>query len=156
MSIQSVFVDDACLSGTQAQRYLHDGTRDFGGLTRILLTLVATPEARRLLVADNTAVIAAHEIDERSKCFSTKANLFAGYRNHQEAARKLALHYGSRAWPPDPLGYNNDAYAFGFFYNTPDNTLPIFWSDTPGWKPIMKRHHKKYTRGTAYDLGAYV
>ena len=54
------------------------------------------------------------------------------------------------------LGYNNDAYAFGFFYNTPDNTLPIFWSDHGDWKPIMKRYDKKYTNGGYHELGAYV
>ena len=151
-----VFVDDACLSGSQAQKYLKHQTQDFKEANRALLTLVATPEATELLRAENTTVLAAHSIDERSKCFSPKANLFAGYQHHQSAARELALQYGARACPAKPLGYNGDAYAFGFFYNTPDNTLPIFWSDQGGWRPIMRRYEKKYTNRGHDELGAYV
>ena len=151
-----VFVDDACLSGSQAQKYLKNKTEDFRGVKRVLLTLVATPEARELLRTDDTPVISAHSIDERSKCFSPKANLFAGYQHHQPAAQELALHYGARACAAKPLGYNDDAYAFGFFYNTPDNTLPIFWSDQCGWKPIMRRYDKKYTNGGYHELASYV
>ena len=151
-----VFLDDVCLSGSQASQYLKQHTQHIAGVNRVLLTLVATPEATELLRADDTPLIAAHFIDERSKCFSPKANLFAEYHHHQTAARQLALHYGARACAAAPLGYNNDAYAFGFFYNTPDNTLPIFWSDHGDWKPIMKRYDKKYTNGGYHELGAYV
>ena len=121
-----VFLDDVCLSGSQAKKYLRDETQGFKQLDRVVLTLVATPEARQLLRDDNTRVITGHLLDERSKCFSPKANMFAGYEHHQSAAKTLALHYGKRACAGKPLGYNSDGYAFGFFYNTPDNTLPIF------------------------------
>ena len=46
----------------------------------------------------------------------------------------------------NPLGYKNGEYAFGFFYNTPDNTLPIFWGTNNGWCPIFKRYDKNYKR----------
>ena len=29
----------------------------------------------------------------------------------------------------NPLGYQDSELAFGFYYNIPDNTLPIFWAD---------------------------
>ncbi|MDR2409621.1 MAG: hypothetical protein LBE13_16135, partial [Bacteroidales bacterium] len=44
----------------------------------------------------------------------------------------------------DPLGYKDGEYAFGFYYNTPDNSLPIFWGQKNGWLPILKRYHKNY------------
>jgi len=31
----------------------------------------------------------------------------------------------------------------GFFYNIPNNTLPIFWSDKYGWFPLFKRYESK-------------
>ena len=151
-----VFLDDVCLSGSQAKKYLRDDIQDLKELDRVVLTLLATPEARQLLRQDNTRVITGHLLDERSQCFSPKANMFAGYECHQPAAKVFALHYGKRAWAGNPLGYNNDGYAFGFFYNTPDNTLPIFWSDQDGWKPIMKRYDKKYGSEVDDEFGAYI
>lgn len=151
-----VFLDDVCLSGSQAKKYLREETKNFKALNRVLLTLLATPEAKELLYKDNTQVITAHSLDERSKCFSPKADMFVGYEHHQPAAAEFALHYGKQAWAEKPLGYNKDGYAFGFFYNTPDNTLPIFWSERDGWRPIMKRYHKKYGKGSGYEFGVYV
>ena len=151
-----VFLDDVCLSGNQAKKYLLKDTPDFNGLHRVVLTLMATPEATQLLLEDNTPVITAQLLDERSKCLFPKANMFTGYEHHQSAATQFALHYGTRAYSEKPLGYNNDGYAFGFFYNTPDNTLPIFWSERNGWKPLMKRYDKKYSKEGNDEFDAYI
>ena len=151
-----VFLDDVCLTGSQAKKYLQDGIQGLKESDRLVLTLLATTEARQLLREDNTRLITGHLLDERSQCFSPKANMFAGYECHQPAAKAFALHYGKRAWAGNPLGYNNDGYAFGFFYNTPDNTLPIFWSARDGWKPIMKRYDKKYGSEVDDEFGTYV
>lgn len=151
-----IFVDDVCLSGTQAQKYLRDVTPEFNELKRIVLTLLATRDAQNLLAQDDTALVAAHWLDERSKCFSPKANMFAGYEPHRQPAEQLARHYGAKACAEKPLGYNEDGYAFGFYYNTPDNTLPIFWSERDSWKPIMKRYDKKYRKMGEYDFGVFI
>jgi hypothetical protein len=54
--------------------------------------------------------------------------------------------YGERVYPPSrfgsiatPFGYRNGQAMVAFFYNTPSNTLPIFWSVANGWKPILQR-----------------
>ena len=151
-----VFLDDVCLSGTQARKYLRETTKEFKAVDRVVLTLLATQEARELLTSDNTTLIAAHMLDERSKCFSPRSAVFAGYEHHKKAARDFACHYGKKAYPTKPLGFNEDAYTFAFYYNTPDNTLPIFWSDHNGWTPIMKRYDKQYGKKGAYELGTYV
>ena len=36
----------------------------------------------------------------------------------------------------------NGQYCFGFSYNIPNNSLPIFWSSSNGWKPIFYRKEK--------------
>ena len=46
-----------------------------------------------------------------------------------------------------PLGFNDGAYLIGFEYNTPDNTLPIFWGTSNNWKPIFTRYEKIYGNG---------
>ena len=33
----------------------------------------------------------------------------------------------------------------GTYYNTPNNTLPVFWSEKNKWHPIFTRYNKKYT-----------
>ena len=45
-----------------------------------------------------------------------------------------------------PLGFDQAQSLFCFFYNTPDNTLPIFWCDRNGWKPLFKRYEKYSNR----------
>jgi len=54
------------------------------------------------------------------------------------------------------LGHSNGQYAFGFYYNTPNNTLPLFWSDQNGWIPIMKRYDKVYGKGGSFELGRFI
>ena len=55
---------------------------------------------------------------------------------------KMATHYGSTIRSKSPLGYSGGQFLFGFFYNVPDNTLPIFWVEDEKWKPILPRYDK--------------
>lgn len=43
-----------------------------------------------------------------------------------------------------PLGFANGQYMFGFYYNTPDNTLPIFCCESSNWSPAFVRYGKIY------------
>jgi hypothetical protein len=55
--------------------------------------------------------------------------------------------YGQHLWAADPLGYKDGQLLLGFSHNTPDNTLPIFWSEGHPprlWEPMFKRYHKNY------------
>jgi hypothetical protein len=45
----------------------------------------------------------------------------------------------------NPLGFNSSQLLIGFFHNTPNNTLPIFWhAERDNWAPIFKRYPKNY------------
>ncbi len=68
----------------------------------------------------------------------------------REMGKQFVSHYGKRIPFVEPLGYENGEYTFGFFYNTPDNTLPIFWGQVNGWVPIIKRYHKSYRKDKNY------
>jgi hypothetical protein len=56
-------------------------------------------------------------------------------------AKQVALSYGTKHKLYSPvLGHGECQLLLGFNYNTPDNSLPIFWSDKNQWKPIFKRN----------------
>jgi hypothetical protein len=152
-----VFVDDVVLSGDQADRYLKRTTVGYDGDKRkILLAFFSTDEAERLLRKNNITVITCIKLDERCRCFSAESNVFVHHPLDLNNCRKMAEIYGARLKSDDPLGYSNGQYAFGFHYNTPDNTLPIFWSENGGWIPVMKRYDKIYGKGGLNELGRFV
>lgn len=152
-----VYVDDVLLSGTQAKDYL---TRPASHLSANVQTLVlsffSTNEAESLLREAGIRVISCVKLDDRCKCFSSDSSAFADHLSHKEPCLMMATEYGKMIKSSIPLGYNNDGYAFGFFYNTPDNTLPLFWAETENWAPVMKRYDKLYGKGHQYDFGAFV
>jgi hypothetical protein len=82
--------------------------------------------------------------------------VFVNHPEHRENCKTLAEAYGTELEPSHPLGYGDGQYAFGFYYNTPDNTLPIFWSETAGWFPVMKRYEKIYGKGGLNELARFV
>jgi len=139
-----VYVDDVTISGDEAKNYLLVADKE---KTNVLLTFVSTKEAIQALRAKDIQVISCIVLDERSRCFSDKATLYLDFRDSFDDCKTFAEEYGRKSMtyqenPVDPFGYKNGQYAFGFFYNTPDNTLPIFWADNKNWTPIMRRHGK--------------
>ena len=152
-----VFVDDVVLSGTQATRYLNRATADYDEDKRkILLVFFSTDEAEDLLKRNDIVVVSCIKLHERSKCFSDHSNVFVNHPLHRDHCRAIAEAYGEKIMPAHPLGYDDGQYAFGFYYNTPDNTLPIFWSEQEGWIPIMKRYNKQYGKSGLNELGRFI
>ncbi len=149
---QVVFVDDITISAGengQAYNYLKDYNKD--GLEIKFLTLIASDEAISSLKKIDVEVIQAISLDKRNKCFSQDSYIFNYYKEQISDFKKFAIHYGLKANPKIPLGYNNSELLFGFYYNTPDNTLPIFWGKENGWNPIFKRVDKNYIRRVTFD-----
>ncbi len=155
-----VFVDDVTISGTQAYDYFGQKMDSDEDYTKILLTFISTDEAVQLLRKNDIRVISCINLDERSKCFSRNSNLFHDCKDKIQDCKKFAMMYGSKSLlyhdvHMHPLGHNGGEYAFGFFYNTPDNTLSIFWADNKGWSPIMKRY-EKLNRRTYDQYGRFI
>jgi len=152
-----IFVDDVTISGNQAKQYLEkymDGDKKI-----FLLTLISTCESVESLEKKNIKVISCITLDERSKCFSENSDIFNDYKNKFEDCKQFAIEYGIKSLSSldieMPMGYKDGEYTFGFFYNTPNNTLPIFWADNSNWKPIMKRYEKN-PRSTFDDFGRFI
>lgn len=70
--------------------------------------------------------------------FSSESTIFID-SSEREAARNIVHKYGSKLYPKYPAGYADSQSLIGFFYSTPNNSLPILWSMEQGWNPLLPR-----------------
>ena len=152
-----IFIDDLCGSGQQAVEYSQKFVEEIKALNPD-----ATIEYHMLFglaegienVKENTAfdsVEAVFELDDSFRCFSDNSRYYI--RDipgeppglDKEVARSVASLYGERLLPNHGLGYRGSQLLIGFNHNTPDNTLPIIWSEGSAlvpWTPIFPRFQK--------------
>jgi len=145
-----IFIDDFCGSGTQAKEYLSKIRRikKYDPTIRIeYLMLFATEhgirELNKLGIFDNFEAV--FTLDDSFKVFSPDSRYFKTTPNKEiekSFSETTSLKYGNNLFPYYPLGYKDCQLLIGFSHNTPDNSLPIFWSAEGGWKPIFLRHVK--------------
>lgn len=84
-------------------------------------------------------------LDESYKCFSKDSRFFDTKEGDiKKSCHTLCNKYGRKLDPRNPLGYKNGQMLVGFHHNTPNNSLPIFWSEKKSWNPIFKRFVKIY------------
>jgi hypothetical protein len=85
---------------------------------------------------------------ESKEAFASRGSVF-GYRKSMVLIREFCYKYGLNLYfvydedkdedVPHPLGYYNSQSLIVFAHSTPNNTLPIIWSDLDGWSPIFPR-----------------
>lgn len=154
-----VYVDDVTLSTgkqSQAYKYLVEDQKKIKNRKITILTLIASSKAIDFLRSEGYHIINCITLHERDRCFSDDSNIFHSHRDHQNDCKKMMEYYGKKIYSANfPLGYNNSEYSFGFFYNTPDNTLPIFWSNN-NWTPIIERYEKNYGNTEYSTLGRFL
>jgi len=147
-----IFIDDFCGSGQQAISYsqnIVDNIKSLDSSTQVdYYPLFATDEGI-LKVKKGTSfdnVDAVFTLDSSYKCFEINSRYFAEHKDEplidKMFARSTCEKYGKKLFY-HPLGYNDCQLLLAFFHNTPDNTLPIFWSEKDSWRPFFKRYHKK-------------
>ena len=136
-----VCIDDVMMSGGTAARFFHNNKEKFNGKSIYYLTLITSPEATKKLEDLGITVIYCGKLDNRNKVFSEDSLCFFKYPQLRENAYTLAKGYGEIIEPKKSLGYKNGQYCFGFYYNIPNNSLPIFWSSN-NWVPILFRKEK--------------
>lgn len=142
-----VYIDDVTLTagpGGQAYSYFKSSTED--SAEKILLTFISTKNAKEYLEQNNIRVISTIMLEDRDKCFDDRSFIFQNLHGITTGCKQFASFYGRKLLPSHPLGYSNGQFLFGFFYNTPDNTLPIFWSNKNNWYPIVSRYDKNYSQ----------
>jgi len=65
--------------------------------------------------------------------------------------KRILQNYGESLYPKGPLGYGGYGLLLAFFYNTPNNTLPVIWQKSPSefcdwtrkWVPIFPRKERR-------------
>lgn len=150
-----VWIDDVSISGTQLQRYINGYLRKSSKEKRChSLIMLATEDA---IEAVRNLPIFSHyclKLDDRTKCFSDESYVFSGKVEHNfsRLSKIMCEHYGKKIVADSPieymrsypLGFKDSQQMIGFCYNTPNNTMPIFWHDRPFWRSIFKRNEKFY------------
>lgn len=58
-------------------------------------------------------------------------------KNERDKLKAILQKYGSPLYQDHPLGYKNASALVGFFYSTPNNTLPIFWGSSKDWVSLL-------------------
>lgn len=149
-----VFVDDVTISGTQALTYICQMKNSIKNEKIYFLTFLASDVAIDELKHIEVQTLCGNLITEREKCFSSSSYVFESEnrKRYLDLTARMCQYYGSiiTEGHPEaegyPLGFDQAQSLFCFFYNTPDNTLPIFWCDRNGWKPLFKRYEKYSNR----------
>lgn len=144
-----VCIDDVIISGGTAARFFHNNLASMKKKKIYFLALIISEEALEKLKELGICVICCEVLDARNKVFSPQSLCFHKFPGLCAPAKALAETYGKRIEPSKPLGYRNGEYAFGTYYNIPNNTLPIFWSESSNWHPILPRK-EKYQNVTQY------
>lgn len=167
-----VFVDDFCGYGSQAIRYSKDIVKkikdcndnvnvDYLVLFSTLDGINRVREKTEYDYADSVFVL-----DKTFKCFDDESRYFkrAPESIDKDYTKKFCKKYGKeimkelcpkmgysksidKCIEANALGFKDGQQMLGLCYNTPNNTLPIFWCDESelNWRPIFKRYDKIYS-----------
>ena len=155
-----IFLDDISSSGHQAQEFFEDNhyekIYDYNASAKIhYFTLMNTTESRKLFNEELPSIIfkTVFELNETYKVFDQKSRYFPEHKtNHLlhlkmiSQSRRLCERYYYKYGLSSgyKCGYGDSQLLMGFFYNTPDNSLPFLWAKSDSWCPVIKRYHKKY------------
>lgn len=139
-----IIVDDTIGTGREAAWYFEQAAPALGRWRRkCFLALVGFREGVEML-AQAAPDVEVHCAEVHEKLFDPRHTTFTDAEKHDIA--DFLRRYGERVYPTSrygaiatPFGYRDGQALLAYFYNTPSNTLPIFWSVENGWKPILAR-----------------
>jgi hypothetical protein len=150
-----VFLDDLCGSGNQASDYSKDlvaPLKNENPKAKVFYFVLfgmsnGLTAVRNLNCFDKVAAV--YELDMSFKTLESDSRLFNPEESPfiRERIKSTCEKYGKKLWNLHPLGFKDGQLLLGFNHNTPDNTLPIFWSEgepVGSWLPIFKRYDKDY------------
>lgn len=138
-----IFLDDFIGSGRQSAQFWKNLVQPImlsrSNCKVILGVLVGyTSGIQYLTRVTGFIPVVVDTLSESDRPFSEQSALFPD-PDERERARLVAEKYGKRLYPKYPFGYASAQSLVGFFYSTPNNTLPIFWSTEHNWQPLLPR-----------------
>lgn len=147
-----VLIDDFAGSGQSIETFYNQRVNEFRDkfVETNFIGIAAMEKAKVFLGTFlNNIHIPSSNIFKRA--FGSDSHYF-GYRNYSEY-RELCYKYGMQLTTPKnlnnglqkyvhALGYENSQSLVSFSHGSPNNTLPIIWSSTNGWNPLIPRFSK--------------
>jgi hypothetical protein len=83
-------------------------------------------------------VVAAEVIPSSHLPFTNDSQIFPS-EDERSRATDIITKYSEKISPEGgAFGYASTTSLVAFFFNTPDNTLPIFWASTDDWSPLLR------------------
>ena len=82
-------------------------------------------------------IVVAETVPPTQQPFTANSEIF---RSSQERVQAQAVvqKYSSDVPERGTFGYAETQSLVAFFFNTPDNTLPIFWIERENWQPLFR------------------
>lgn len=137
-----VFLDDFVGSGNQVVTFWTNIKHHLDGSKKTPKTIylgLAGFESGKRNIQEKTGIVIelGYQLTDLDQAFSP-----TGIFDYYEAqnAKDVMEKYGTSLFPEHPLGYAKSQALVAFFYNTPNNTLPIFWSAKNNWFPLFERY----------------
>lgn len=144
-----IFIDDFIGSGQQVIQKLEEPIsllrEKIPDLEISYYSLIATEEGlkkiREKKIFDN--VESVFQLDSSFKTFEQDSRYFKELIDDIDLlfAKETTEKYSKDLFH-HVLGFDNCQLMLGFEHNTPDNSLPLFWSEENKWNPIFKRYTK--------------
>lgn len=132
-----IFIDDLLASGHQALKLLSKLSTKLQN-TICLAVIVACEQGIELLFEkSNFKIISSIQINRIDSPFHEQNQIFKT-TTERKKAKDIILKYNKEEAFPNPFGYAGTSLLLGFSYNTPDNTLPLFWSEKNIISPLLK------------------
>ena len=145
-----VVLDDFCGSGSQAtafdEEFVVNLKKDKPEIKIDYFSLFAIEKGlNKIRDLHYNRAEAVYVLDDTYKCFSKDSRFFSTKEIEiKKNCKSICNKYGRKLESRFPFGYKNGQMLLGFHHNTPNNSLPIFWSENKSWNPIFKRFVKLY------------
>lgn len=136
-----VFIDDFVGSGQLVGRTITELVRpmkqNVPSARFVFATLVGMKRGlARFATQSDLGICAAEYVGYEAEAFSHESELFP-VAEDRLLAERVVRKYTERLSPKSPLGYGASQALLGFFFGTPNNTLPIFWRKSDEWRPLL-------------------
>ncbi len=138
-----VFIDDFIGSGQQClnvHQNLIEKLNQIGIKPKLIYaTIVGYNEGIKLIQNNTSFIPISQNIYSIEDLPFHNNSTFFDNEEERNRAKEIVKKYGKNLYPKYPLGYKGNSSLLGFFYSTPNNTLPIFWSSQNNWIPLLTR-----------------
>lgn len=138
-----IFLDDFIGSGHQTTQFWNNAIKPIlpkNSKCQLILGTLVGYDSGIDHVKKSTAFlpIVVDMLTNSDRPFSSESSIFSD-ADERALAQKIVHKYGSKLYPKYPSGYADSQSLIGFFYSTPNNSLPILWSTEEGWRPLLPR-----------------